>query len=120
MKKMIRMQVAINMKSFIVSLLIILFNIIDGIVTCNIVSNYNQELNPIISFYMEKLGLWFLVPKFIIGIIAGVIIYIYWDKFMVARIGGIIVLIVYSLLTVYHLIGNVLIYTGYTFDKFII
>jgi hypothetical protein len=102
----------VSIKGFIVGLLIVLFNFIDGLVTYYVVSEYNLELNPLISFYIEVMGSWFLVPKFAIGIVVGFIVYWYWNRFKVARIGGMIALLVYSLVIIYHTIGITLMYIG--------
>jgi len=100
------------MKNFIVGISIIILNLIDGIVTYCIINDSDQELNPLVRFCMERLGVWFLTPKFILGSLVGLLVCVFWNRFKVARIGGVIALLVYFLVIIYHIVGIIIIYTS--------
>lgn len=94
--------------NWIVGIFIFLFNTFDGIATHIAVSNGKAiEYNPLINLVMNTIGVWFLLPKILIGFIMAILIIIAWKKFILARAGGITVLIIYFLLVIYHIIGIV-------------
>ncbi len=62
----------------ILSLTVILLAVIDILQTNHILSLGGVEKNPVTVWFMEKLGKWWLIPKCLITVIAGVVI-LYFD-----------------------------------------
>ena len=90
------------MKYFI-CICIFLLNMFDGFATDVGVSVGAKELNPIVAGAMDVLGVWWLFWKVLFGLIAAVVIFIYWGKTKAAKIGGIFVFAAYSLLAAWHI-----------------
>jgi len=89
----------------VVGLLIFLLNLFDGVATFFILAAGDSiETNPLMSFLIYKMGGWFLVPKILIGFIAGSLVAIGWKKYRIAKIGGTIVMIIYGLIAAYHVV----------------
>lgn len=88
-----------------VGILIFLLNLFDGVSTYFILDTGNsRELNPLVNWAITNMGGWFLLPKILIGFIAGIAVIVNWERFKVARVGGLIVVAVYGSLVLYHVV----------------
>ena len=88
---------------WIIGVLIFVLNAFDGVATHVVVSTAKAtELNPIVAWAISVMGVWFLLPKILVGLVAAALIKFGWEKLIIARIGGYFVLTIYCLLALYH------------------
>ena len=91
---------------FIVGILLIILNTMDAVISHEFIFGLGiQEMSPIVNYSMQYLGVFWIIPKLFIGLIAGCMVAIYWEKYKIARIGGAIALSIYILVTMWHIFG---------------
>lgn len=90
----------------LVGLLIVTLNTVDALITHVFVFYFGlQEASPAMNYTMFILGEFWIIPKIAVGLFAGVLVGVYWDKHFLARLGGCIVLLAYSFVMLWHLYG---------------
>jgi hypothetical protein len=73
------MKIKIGRTGAILGLSLFILNFFDGIATITLLaSGAAYELNPLMNPLLNKMGIWFLFPKTIFGVIAGIGVAIWW------------------------------------------
>ena len=91
---------------------IFLLNVLDGLMTAALLLEGRLiEMNPIMSPMIDVMGIWFLVPKILIGALTAAFLMACWSTYRIARIGGFIVAGFYAILVVRH-VALVLMWKG--------
>jgi hypothetical protein len=87
-------------------------NVLDGLMTAALfLEGRLIELNPIVSPMIDVMGIWFLIPKILIGTLASAVIAIGWSTYRIARVGGFIATGFYGMLIMRHAV-HVLMWKG--------
>jgi len=95
----------LDRNGLIVGIAIFLLNTFDGLMTAvALASGHFVEVNPLMSRMIDSIGLWFLLPKILIGTILAALLAAFWKMFRVARIGSIIVLVIYTIIAANHIV----------------
>lgn len=72
-------NIEIGRTGAILGLSLFLLNMFDGIATLTLITaGAAYELNPLMRYFLDKMGVGFLLPKMIFGMIAGLCIAIWW------------------------------------------
>ena len=89
---------------------IFLLNLFDGIFTA-IFLNMNAivELNPLVAFAYKHIGNWFILPKVLIGLVAGILVCFYF-KSRPIKLATYFVFSFYLLLNLYFIYGAIMIF----------
>jgi hypothetical protein len=91
---------------FTVGALLLVLNIMDAVISHELIFRMGlQELSPIINYFMQYLGVFWLIPKILIGLVASGMFIIYWEKYRIARVGGVAALLIYIIVTMWHIFG---------------
>jgi len=91
---------------FNIAVSIFLLNLLDGIFTLLWVAfyGYSIEANPLMRAVMIQAGDWWLIPKILFGLMAAIIVTVFWKKYKSARIASIIVFLAYLGVVIYHFV----------------
>jgi hypothetical protein len=97
-------------KNIFFGISIFLLNLFDGIFTAVFLNmNVMVELNPIIAFAYEHVGNWFILPKALLGLIVGVLIYLYFERRSI-KLTTYFIFSFYLLLNLYFIFGAIIIF----------
>ncbi len=80
-------------------------NALDGFFTHYAITYMGAiELNPVIRWAMNGLGVYWLIPKLLLGLLPFFFILKYWNDFLMTKIFGIVIFTLYFLLVSYQVI----------------
>ncbi len=90
----------------IIGVLLFILNLADALFTSYFIVLYgiDIEVNPIARAMVHYFGVWWLIPKILIGAIGMFAIFIAWDNIPRARYYIVPIFIFYCILTIYHVI----------------
>jgi hypothetical protein len=90
----------------ILGILLFIFNLVDIVSTSYLIALYgvDVEMNPLVKVMVGYMGMWWVVPKLFIGILASFVVMVTWGKVPRAKYVIVPIVIIYSLLFIYHLV----------------
>jgi hypothetical protein len=84
-------------------IILLLLNFADGLMTLQLtnVFGFGIEVNPLMRYFMETSGNWFLW-KGLAGFAVAILITLYWRKYSLVRIASLVVIFIFAFVVGYQ------------------